>query len=82
MSLRGGCSQPQVQAGGEQLQRAQRAQRVAAVQTADVVACTLASAGGDLLSLLEGKPMFDALVIDEARLILASVSVSTLQGPP
>lgn len=40
------------------------------MQGADVVACTLASAGGDLLSLLEGKPMFDALIIDEARLAL------------
>lgn len=58
-----------MRAGGEQLQRALRAQRVAAVQAADVVACTLASAGGDLLALLEGKPVFDALIIDEARAV-------------
>jgi len=64
---RGGAAAPQVRAGGEQLQRAKRAQRAAAVRGAEVVACTLAAAGGDLLGLVEGGPLFDALVIDEAR---------------
>ena len=64
---RGAAAGPQVRVGGEQLQRAKRAQRAAAVRGAEVVACTLAAAGGDLLGLVEGGPLFDALVIDEAR---------------
>ena len=39
--------------------------RQAIVQGAEVVACTLSSAGGDLLTLCKGSPGFQALIIDE-----------------
>jgi hypothetical protein len=56
----------QVRSQGEQVQRASRAARLGAVMGAEVVACTLSSAGGDLLGLLQDIHAFDTLVIDEA----------------
>lgn len=40
--------------------------RAAAVAQAEVVACTLSAAGGDLVSLLPPGVGFDALICDEA----------------
>lgn len=56
--------------GNEAAHKAKRGVRQAVVKSAEVVACTLSSAGGDLLSLLKGagsEPgmLFNAIMIDE-----------------
>ena len=56
--------------GGEAAHRAKRGVRQAVVRAAEVVACTLSSAGGDLLSLIKGPGadpsfLFSAIMIDE-----------------
>ena len=61
----------QVKEGGEAAHRARRGVRQAVVRAAEVVACTLSSAGGDLLSLAKGPGsdpsfLFNAIMIDEA----------------
>ena len=62
----------QVKAGGAAAARARREVRLAVVRSAEVVACTLSSAGGDLLGLVTENaagsqpcPLFNALIIDE-----------------
>jgi hypothetical protein len=47
--------------------RARKDVRAAIVKRAEVVACTLSSAGGDLLALLAKGPLFDVLIVDEVR---------------
>lgn len=58
--------------GGEAAHRAKRGVRQAVVRAAEVVACTLSSAGGDLLSLVKGPGadpsfLFNAIMIDEVQ---------------
>ena len=55
----------QMQKGSEHLSRARREVRQAVVRAAEVVACTLSGAGGDLLALSKGSVGFQALIIDE-----------------
>ena len=62
----------QVKEGTEAAHKAKRGVRQAVVRVAEVVACTLSSAGGDLLSLVKGvgsEPamLFNAIMIDEVR---------------
>lgn len=68
--LRNLCFEVQVKEGNEAAHKAKRGVRQAVVKSAEVVACTLSSAGGDLLSLLKGagsEPgmLFNAIMIDE-----------------
>ena len=61
-----------VKEGGEAAHRAKRGVRQAVVRAAEVVACTLSSAGGDLLSLVKGPGadpsfLFNAIMIDEVQ---------------
>ena len=56
--------------GNEAAHKAKRGVRQAVVKAAEVVACTLSSAGGDLLGLVRGagsEPcmLFNAIMIDE-----------------
>ena len=55
------------QAKGRQQQaaKAKRESRQAVLRQAEVVACTLAAAGGELASLLGNTLHFDGLIIDE-----------------
>ena len=46
---------------------------MAVVQQAEIVACTLSAAGGDLASLLSAGPMFNVLIIDEVSDAVASL---------
>jgi len=60
----------QVKEGNEAAHKAKRGVRQAVVRCAEVVACTLSSAGGDLLSLVKGvgsdpSMLFNAIMIDE-----------------
>lgn len=55
----------QLRSSGERVARARREVRVAVVRRSEVVACTLSSAGGDLIGLMAGGPLFDCLIIDE-----------------
>lgn len=55
----------QIQRGNDQLSRARKEVRQAVVRGAEIVACTLSSAGGDLLTLSKGTAGFQALIIDE-----------------
>lgn len=54
--------------GNKELDRQKKEVRQAVVKAAEVVACTLSSAGGDLVGMWPPghAPLFDALVIDEA----------------
>lgn len=59
--------------GNEAAHKAKRGSRQAVVKAAEVVACTLSSAGGDLLGLLKGtgsEPgmLFNAIMIDEVQI--------------
>lgn len=45
--------------------KARKEMRQAIVRGAEIVACTLSSAGGDLLTLSKGGPGFQALIVDE-----------------
>ena len=56
--------------GNEAAHKAKRGVRQAVVRAAEVVACTLSSAGGDLLGLIKGagadpSMLFNAIMIDE-----------------
>ena len=55
----------QVQQGSEQRAKARKEVRQAVVQNAEIVTCTISSAGGDLLTLSKGSVGFQALIIDE-----------------
>lgn len=55
----------QAEAGGQALAQERKAVRQAALEAAEIVACTLSSAGGELLSLSRGRRGFQALVMDE-----------------
>ncbi len=60
----------QVKEGNEAAHKAKRGVRQAVVRCAEVVACTLSSAGGDLLNLIKGvgsdpSMLFNAIMIDE-----------------
>lgn len=60
----------QIKEGGEAARRAKRGVRQGVVRSAEVVACTLSSAGGDLLGLVKGlgsdpSMLFNAIMIDE-----------------
>ena len=60
----------QVKKGSEAARRAKRGVRQGVVRSAEVVACTLSSAGGDLLGLVKGSGsdpsmLFNAIMIDE-----------------
>lgn len=57
----------QVQAGNEQASKANKELRKAIVRGSEVVACTLSSAGGDLLTLCKNSTGFQALIIDEVK---------------
>ncbi|MEW5299031.1 MAG: hypothetical protein WDW36_002086 [Sanguina aurantia] len=63
------------------LERAKRGVRAAVASAAEVVACTLSSSGGDLLSAWPPgtAPRFDALVIDEAAQALEPAALIPLQ---
>ena len=52
-----------------------REMRAAAVAQAEVVACTLSAAGGDLASLMPPGVGFDALICDEAAQVRAFTHV-------
>ncbi|KAK9830550.1 hypothetical protein WJX72_012414 [[Myrmecia] bisecta] len=72
-------AQSEYKSGGERVARARREVRQAVVKSAEVVACTLSSAGGDLLSLLKTGPFFNALIIDEAAQALEPAALIALQ---
>ena len=60
----------QIKEGSEAARRAKRGVRQGVVRSAEVVACTLSSAGGDLLGLVKGpgsdpSMLFNAIMIDE-----------------
>ena len=64
------CVNVQVKEGQEAAHKAKRGVRQAVVRCAEVVACTLSSAGGDLLGLVKGvgsdpSMLFNAIMIDE-----------------
>ena len=64
------CVCVQIKEGNEAAHKAKRGVRQAVVRCAEVVACTLSSAGGDLLSLVKGvgsdpSMLFQAIMIDE-----------------
>jgi len=64
------CVYMQIKEGNEAAHKAKRGVRQAVVRCAEVVACTLSSAGGDLLSLVKGvgsdpSMLFNAIMIDE-----------------
>ncbi len=59
----------QVQMGNDQLSRAKKEVRQAVVRGAEIVAATLSSAGGDLLTLCKGSLGFQGLIIDEVRTV-------------
>lgn len=63
------CNGVQARAGREQVAQARREVRQAVVRQAEVVACTLSAAGGDLATLLASGPLFDLVVIDEVCLM-------------
>ena len=68
----------QVKDGKEAAHRAKRGVRQGVVQRAEVVACTLSSAGGDLLSLVKGpgcspSMLFNTIMIDEVWLKVAGL---------
>ena len=50
-----------------QTMQARKEVRLAVVRQAEVVACTLSAAGGDLASLTASAPQFDMVIIDEVR---------------
>ena len=58
----------QAKAGPEEVAKARRAVRQAIVDHAEVVACTLSAAGGDLLNLTHTGRPFDAVLTDEVML--------------
>jgi hypothetical protein len=67
--------------------RSRRDLRRAVILSAEVVACTLSGAGGDLLSLWPAghAPAFDAVVVDEAAQALepaALIPLQLLRGSP
>lgn len=71
--------------GNEAAHRAKRGVRQAVVRAAEVVACTLSSAGGDLLSLVKGagadpSMLFNAIMIDEVQ-IVSSVTACSRPEP-
>lgn len=55
----------QVRKGNDQIAQARREVRQAVVRQAEVVACTLSAAGGDLAGLMAGGPLFDMVIVDE-----------------
>ena len=55
----------QAKEGQQQAAKAKREARQAVLRQAEVVACTLAAAGGELASLLGNALHFDGLIIDE-----------------
>ena len=58
----------QAKAGPEEVAKARRAVRQAIVDHAEIVACTLSAAGGDLLNLTHTGRPFDAVLTDEVML--------------
>lgn len=55
----------EVQKGTANITRARRDVREALLRRAEIVACTLSGAGGDLLSVAGTGPLFNAVIIDE-----------------
>ena len=54
--------------GTEELAKARKEVRQAIVQNAEIVTCTLSSAGGDLMTLSKGATGFQALIVDEVSI--------------
>ncbi|KAA6418527.1 MAG: hypothetical protein FRX49_11473 [Trebouxia sp. A1-2] len=74
----------EIKEGNEAAHKAKRGVRQAVVRCAEVVACTLSSAGGDLLSLVKGvgsdpSMLFNAIMIDEAAQALEPAALVPLQ---
>ncbi|KAL0045065.1 hypothetical protein WJX82_006977 [Trebouxia sp. C0006] len=74
----------EVKEGHEAAHKAKRGVRQAVVRCAEVVACTLSSAGGDLLGLVKGvgsdpSMLFNAIMIDEAAQALEPAALVPLQ---
>ncbi|KAK9868262.1 hypothetical protein WJX84_007623 [Apatococcus fuscideae] len=66
-------------AGPEEVAKAKRAVRQAIVDHAEIVACTLSAAGGDLLNLTHTGRRFDAVLTDEAAQALEPAALIPLQ---
>ncbi|KAL0017843.1 hypothetical protein WJX77_008034 [Trebouxia sp. C0004] len=74
----------EIKEGNEAAHKAKRGVRQAVVRFAEVVACTLSSAGGDLLGLVKGvgsapSMLFNAIMIDEAAQALEPAALVPLQ---
>ena len=65
------------------VQRQSKAVRGAVLQRAQVVACTLSAAGGELAALLPPDAKFDALIVDEVRCVQTPGShpLESVAGP-
>ena len=72
----------QVKKGREQITQARKDVRQAVVRQAEVVACTLSAAGGDLPALIAAGPLFDMVVIDEVRPLTLSLLSSLWHAYP
>ncbi|BDA50111.1 probable helicase SEN1 at C-terminar half [Coccomyxa sp. Obi] len=70
----------EVQAGGQQVQQASREVRAAVIKEAEVIVCTLSTAGGELLTILAaGSHFFNEVIIDEAAQAVEPAALIPLQ---